>query len=70
MPEIEKLLTELEAAEIARVGKATIRYWRQIGKLPFIKPGRHPLIIQSELLKFLLKPESARISAAGDKGRI
>ena len=69
MEEIEKLLTEQEAADIARTTVYTIRYWRQTGRLGFIKPGKHPLIPVSVLKKFLLGNESATMPPARGNGK-
>jgi hypothetical protein len=64
-----RLLTESEAAKIARTTLNTVRYWRQTGRIAFIKPGRHPLIWASVLFNFLGKPESRdTIQAAWDRG--
>ena len=64
-----KLLTEQEAAEIARTNKNTIKYWRQLGKLAFVKFGRHPLIWESVLYQFLEVPVVfVTMDSARDKG--
>lgn len=55
----DKLLTESESAELLRTNKSTIRYWRQLGKLQSVKVGRHPLIRESEISRFLSKCEDS-----------
>jgi len=53
MTEPLKFLTLQEAADLLRVPVATIRYWRTVGKIKVVKPGRHPLVLQQQLLKDL-----------------
>ncbi len=50
------LMTERMVAEMALVPVNTIRYWRQMGILPFIKVGKHPRIWHSVFLKVFQKP--------------
>ena len=50
------LLTDGQIAELAKVPVNTIRYWRQVGILPFVKVGKHPRIWHSVFLKVFQKP--------------
>ena len=50
------LMTDFEAAELAKVPVNTIRYWRQTGIMPFVKVGRHPRIWLSTFEKVFQKP--------------
>lgn len=63
----DKLLTDLQVAELAQVSVNTVRYWRQIGLLPFIKFGKHPRIWLSEFYKAFKKPD--KIDPVGDGRR-
>lgn len=51
------LMTEQEVAELASVPINTVRYWRQMGMLPFVKVGKHPRIWLSEFHKTFKKPQ-------------
>lgn len=48
-----KLFTLDEVAELCHVPVGTVRYWRSMGKLKVIKPGRCPLVLEEDLLMFL-----------------
>jgi len=50
------LLTEAQVAKMARVPLNTIRYWRQVGKLPSVKVGKHPMVWHSVFLNVFKKP--------------
>lgn len=50
------LLTEAQVADMARVPLNTIRYWRQVGKLPSVKVGKHPMVWYSVFLNVFKKP--------------
>lgn len=52
------LMTDKEVAEFAKVSVGSVRYWRQMGVLPFVKVGRHPRIWHSVVLKVFKKPAS------------
>src|SRR5207237_75379 len=59
-----RLLTLQEVARFCRVPLSTVRFWRTMGKIKVIKPGRHPLVLASHLFEFLgitdaaIKPEN------------
>jgi excisionase family DNA binding protein len=46
-------LTFDQVAELLHVPLATVRYWAAIGKLNAYKPGRHPLVKQSDVEAFV-----------------
>jgi len=50
------LMTEAEVAVMAGVSPLTVKYWRRVGTLPFVRVGRHPRVWLSECLKFLRAP--------------
>jgi excisionase family DNA binding protein len=50
---LPRYLTIGEAAELARVPPATVRYWCSLGRLPSYRPGRHRLIRSDVLVRFL-----------------
>lgn len=50
------LLTDQKVAELAMVSVSSVRYWRQMGILPFVKVGRHPRIWLSEFHRVFSKP--------------
>jgi hypothetical protein len=66
------LMTEGQAADMAKVSVNTIRYWRQVGKLPSVKVGKHPRIWYSVFLRIFQNPlpfspfEAVKIEGAGD----
>ncbi len=53
----DELLTDEQAATMAKVSPNTIRYWRQIRLLPSIKVGKHPRIWLSVFNKVFQKPD-------------
>jgi excisionase family DNA binding protein len=63
----DTLLTDQEAAELARVSPSTVRYWRQTGLVPFVKVGKHPRIWLSEFNRVFNKPDNiAPLGTLGD----
>lgn len=46
-------LTLDQVAERLHTPIATVRYWVSVGKLQAYKPGRHPLIRESDLEAFV-----------------
>lgn len=52
----DRLLSDSQVAQLAGVPAGTVRYWRQIGVLPFVKVGRHPRVWHSIFLKVFQKP--------------
>lgn len=52
------LMTDQEVADLAKVPVNTVRYWRQMGQLPFVKVGRHPRVWLSVFTKTFHKPGS------------
>ncbi len=52
----DRLLSDQQVAELAIVSINTVRYWRQIGKLPFVKVGKHPQVWLSVFNKVFGKP--------------
>ena len=50
------LMTEGQVAKMANVTVNTVRYWRQLGKLPSVKVGKHPMVWHSVFLKVFQKP--------------
>lgn len=52
------LLTLAEASELIRTPTETIRRWIWEGRLKAYKPGKHPLVRESELLALVEASES------------
>lgn len=52
-----ELLTEREAAAIARVSVHNVKYWRYTRKIAFLKAGKRILIRADELARFLGLPK-------------
>lgn len=48
-----RLYTLQEVAAIFHVPLSTVRFWRTIGKIKVVKPGRHPLVLESHLFEVL-----------------
>jgi hypothetical protein len=48
----EKYRTTQEVADHFRVPAATVRYWKHVGKLKGIRPGRRTLYAVSEIERF------------------
>jgi len=55
----DRLMSETDAATLVGVSPNTIRYWRQIGTLPFVKVGKHPRVWLSVLLGVFQKPQGS-----------
>jgi len=52
------LMTDQDVAEKVGVSPNTVRYWRQTGKLPFVRMGKYPRIWFSEFQKLFKNPLS------------
>lgn len=52
------LMTDGKVAELAGVSVHTVKYWRMIGTLPFVKVGRHPRVWFSVFQKVFHKPDA------------
>jgi hypothetical protein len=50
------LMSDSQVGKLAGVSTNTVRYWRQMGVLPFVKVGRHPRIWHSIFQKVFQKP--------------
>jgi hypothetical protein len=61
------LMSDEQVAQLAGVSVNSVRYWRQVGILPFVKVGKHPRIWHSVFLKVFQKPIS--ISPFGTDNR-
>ena len=59
------LMSDAQVGEMAGVPTGTVRYWRQIGVLPFVKVGRHPRIWFSEVQKVFKRPLPLGAGGAG-----
>jgi len=70
------LMTEGQVAKMANVTVNTVRYWRQLGKLPSVKVGKHPMVWNSVFLKVFQKPlpfppfGGDKMPSAGDIRRV
>ena len=70
------LMTEDQVAILAGVSVSTVRHWRQVGVLPFVKVGRHPRVWHSIFQKVFQKPlpfwvgGGDKIEGAGDIRRV
>jgi len=53
----DRLLTELQVAELAQIPVNTVRYFRQTKRLPSVKVGRHPRIWLSTFYQVFNKPD-------------
>jgi hypothetical protein len=51
------LLSDVEVALLAAVPVNTVRKWRQVGMLPFVKVGRHPRVWLSEFQRTFHQPK-------------
>lgn len=65
-----ELLTDKEAADLAKVSISTVKYWRQTGLLPFVKVGKHPRIWLSEFNRVFQKPDKMAIVGDGQRRNI
>ncbi len=50
------LMSDSQVGKLAGVPTNTVRYWRQLGILPFVKVGKHPRIWHSVFLRVFQKP--------------
>jgi excisionase family DNA binding protein len=60
------LMSDDQVANLAGVPVSTVRHWRQVGVLPFVKVGRHPRVWHSIFQKVFQKPISFWVGG-GDK---
>ena len=61
------LMTDGKIADMAGVSVHTVKYWRLIGTLPFVKVGRHPRIWFSVFKKVFHKPDANGYWELADK---
>lgn len=61
-----KLYTQDEVAKLLAVSPSTVRWWRNQGKLAYVKIGRHVRITDLDLEDFILRNS---ISAKASKAR-
>ena len=52
------LLTLAEAGELVRTPVATLRMWIWQGRIQAFKPGKHPLLRESDLLELVEQSET------------
>jgi hypothetical protein len=52
------LMTDGQVARMAEVSVHTVKYWRMMGTLPFVKVGRHPRVWFSVFQKAFHKPDA------------
>lgn len=52
------LMTDAQIANLAGVSIHTVKYWRMVGTLPYVKVGRHPRIWFSVFQKAFHKPDA------------
>jgi excisionase family DNA binding protein len=62
------LLTLEEVAAVCHVSPETVRHWIWEGRLTAYKPGRAPLVKESELLAFVEANETTKKRAAKRPG--
>lgn len=55
----DRLLTDNQVAEMAGVSASTVRYWRLMGTLPYVKVGKHTRVWLSEFQKVFRKPSKS-----------
>ena len=69
------LMSDSQVGQLAGVPVSTVRHWRQLGVLPFVKVGRHPRIWHSVFQMVFKKPlpfvrgDAGNMGTAGDIGR-
>ena len=69
------LMSDSQVGQFAGVPVSTVRHWRQIGVLPFVKVGRHPRVWHSVFQRVFKKPlpffggDAGNMGVAGDIGR-
>jgi len=56
-------LTYDQVAERLHVPVATVRYWVSVGKITAFKPGRHPLVKQTDVETFVESNELGKLRA-------
>ena len=61
----DHLMTDAEVAEKAGVSENSVRYWRQMGILPFVKVGKYPRVWFSTFCTVFRKPDKINASATG-----
>lgn len=59
------LMTDGMVANMAEVSPNTVRYWRQMGVLPFVRVGKYPRIWFSTFCKVFRKPDKISPSVTG-----
>ena len=69
-PQIDRLLSAEDAAELLGVRPSTIRWWWTIGKLHRIKIGRLTRVHLSEILRLIPEETSPAKPAARQKGAV
>ena len=60
------LLTDQDIARMAKIPVASVRWLRRMGKIPYVKVGRHPRIWLSDFYRTYKKPDVKIVPAAGD----
>ena len=67
----DRLLADVEVARMVGVSPQTVKYWRQIGTLPFVKVGRHPRVWLSVFLGVFQKPTpQTQLDLGGEAGKM
>ena len=67
----DRLLSEAEVARLAGVSPLTVKYWRQVGLLPYVKVGRHPRVWLSVFQGIYQKPQTGLVyNLKGETGNI
>jgi hypothetical protein len=64
----DELLTEQLVADMAKVSFSTIKYWEQIGKIPYVKVGMHRMIWRSSFDLVFKKPVKIKDVGDGHEG--
>ena len=62
----DRLLTDNQISEMAQIPVASVRWLRRMGKLPYVKVGRHPRVWLSDFYRTFNKPDVKIVPAAGD----
>ena len=67
----DRLLADAEVARMVGVSTQTVKYWRHIGTLPYVRVGRHPRVWLSVFLGVFQKPTpQAQLDLAGEAGKM
>ena len=67
----DRLLADAEVARMVGVSTQTVKYWRHIGTLPYVRVGRHPRVWLSVFLGVFQKPTpQAQLDLGGKTGRM